>query len=601
MKKYSAYLPKSFCPMLSKSFPRINFEYLQKLINEDESFSLSRSFSSSTNMNENGRVIQLLKTLNATAETKECRIQELEDMLKAQAEYLNKFKGQLLRPKPITSSDLNELLEKNGFQEKVKSMFNEMNEKCQNHLDILQQQLENLQLTKIEPFEVAMKRIREEIGADNSDADEKSIVELVKELKQGYEDKIRNQIRLLEEKRIEKARIIDHLEMMEEKMEKLTMESNQIKEEKDELKEVIKSLTETITEKEENESALKGMIANLKDNLESDQDAIVSLGRDLTGKEQEIETLSQEIENLRRMYDVTSDILQEKQEAVYECKSQLENLWEALAEKENYICDVHLTLENLKNEMEYIQLQNEKYAELMITKDKLLEEMQGKIQHQQAKLLVLENVLNEKGEEVAAVEENLGLCQEALDRLRVQKDNLEIDLDMIQRENAHIRQEKLDLVSSLQTTKQNWHASEETVKDLQISLRQKVIQIERLQNGKNNLVMEIEMLKKEKLVLGEQIREEVTEEFLHSLSMLEENLKAKDQEVELLREVALQNMPPDVERLANGDYEVPNKCASTEVQTEGQQIQAEKPIAPNCDCLHSVLSGGLLGEFGNFI
>ena len=497
MKKYSAYLPKSFCPMLSKSFPRINFEYLQKLVNEDESFSLSRSFSGSMNMNENGRVIQLLKTLNATSQTKEMRIQELEDMLKAQTEYLNKFKGQL-RPKLMDSSDLNELLEKNGFQDKVNSMTNEMSQKYQSQLDILQQSLENLQLMKIEPFEAAIKKIREEIGADSIEDQGKGVAKLVKELKERYEKKIHNHIRALEERRIEKAQIIDHLEMMEEKMENLSLESKQIKEEKDELKQFIKTLTEEISQKEESEAVLKGMISSLKENLESDQDTIVSLGNDLNIKEIEIEALVSEVENLRRIHDETNGVLEEKQDAVKECKHQLENLWEALAEKENYIYNIHNTLDNLQKEMQYIQLQNDKYEELVTTKDKLLEEMKGKIQNQQAKLLVLENVLEEKSQEVAEVEENLNLCQEALDRLRGQKDALEIDLDMIRRENAHIRQEKLDLVSILQATKESGQNSEETIKDLQESLRQKMMQIEGLENGKNNLILEIEMLKNEK-------------------------------------------------------------------------------------------------------
>src|SRR4051812_35609256 len=90
---YQQFLPKSFCPFLSKPFPQLKFESIRRMIDQDLSLTFNENISMRSNSDAD--ILKLLKNLNENIDSKDIKNKELENHTEALELENERLKDQL--------------------------------------------------------------------------------------------------------------------------------------------------------------------------------------------------------------------------------------------------------------------------------------------------------------------------------------------------------------------------------------------------------------------------------------------------------------------------------------------------------------------------
>lgn len=169
LEMYQQYLPKSFCPFLSKSFPQLKFDNIKRIIDQDLGIDLDDNNENNVAADQTSDtdVLSLLKNLNEKLHAKETRNQELENMVQPLTEENEMLKEQL-KQRGFNIANMRRLFGATGFQEKIDEFLESKKTKFTEKLDQMEQKLKTLQDLKTSSLEKLTTQ-RKSTGQDTNE------------------------------------------------------------------------------------------------------------------------------------------------------------------------------------------------------------------------------------------------------------------------------------------------------------------------------------------------------------------------------------------------------------------------------------------------
>lgn len=332
--KYSVYLPKYFCPTLAKSFPSINFDYLQKLVNQDESFLVDEDMVHVSKSHGSGSadVIKILKSFNNSIQAKELKIKELENSLKTTQENLKKFEQHTKQNFDLI--DIGSLMKKYGLEERFTGAMKQFDKECEAKMMKLNQRLDALNLEKIKNLSEILKDIKSEIlGEEGSSEDvetKEGIIELLRGMKQGFKIE-------LDQANESSNALRMQIEDRDANMKRIADEIEEINAQKHDLEAQVDRLDEEMKQMQSQSKYAEYEITGLADQLRTKEDQVIELFQIMQEKERRIADLEAQVKEGEGLLEFTKESCSIGEKIISNCKTQIMNLWETLADKENQI------------------------------------------------------------------------------------------------------------------------------------------------------------------------------------------------------------------------------------------------------------------------
>jgi len=353
--KYSVYLPKYFCPTLAKSFPPINFDYLQKLVNQDESFLVDEDMVHVSKSHGSADVIKILKSFNNSIQAKELRIKELENSLKATQENLKKFEQHTKQNFDLI--DIGSLLKKYGLEERFTGVMNKFDKECEAKMIKLNQRLDALNIEKIKNLHQVLRDIKSEILEGQAhDENTEGILERLREMKQGFKAELGQATENYNHLQAQ-------LEDRDAKMKTIAEEIEEINTQKHELGAQVDRLDDEMKQMASQSKYAEYEITGLADQLRTKEDQVIELFQIMQEKERRIADLEAQVKEGEGLLEFTKESCNIGEKIISNCKTQIMNLWETLADKENQIAQLIKSNNELTAQLEEASKKNEYWLE----------------------------------------------------------------------------------------------------------------------------------------------------------------------------------------------------------------------------------------------
>jgi len=295
------------------------------LVNQDESFLVDEDLVHVSKPHASADVIKVLKSFNNSIQAKELRIKELENSLKATQETLKKFEKQ--NKNNFDLLDVSSLLEKYGLEEKFTCAMKQFDIECEAKMSKINQRIDTLNVEKIKNLQDLIQQIKLEIPCEDSDA---SIIESLRRMKEGYKNE-------LEQSKMIGEDLAAQLLSKDTRMRAIYQEIQEIESQRLYLKAKVDELDQEIMSMRGQDKLAEAEIVDLNDQLRAKEDQVIEFYQIMQQKERRIadlEAQAREGESFVEFAKANSDV---NEQIINNCKTQIMNLWEKLAEKENQI------------------------------------------------------------------------------------------------------------------------------------------------------------------------------------------------------------------------------------------------------------------------
>ena len=277
LEMYQQFLPKSFCPFLSKSFPTLRFENIKRMVDQDLNISLTETVQSFGRPSSEADILKLLKNLNDNLESKDIKNKGLEDNLQLLREENEKLREQL-KQRALNVPNLRKLFGATGFQEKIDDFLNAYKFRFIDKIDQIEKRVKDLQAHKFEPLQMSIGAFVQEVPKSKTQMLVK--LEGLERLREENEFKIASLQSCVEQKEILSKEFADKNEKLESRLEEILKENNILLEEKNLRETEALKLSQQIKKHEKRE----------KDFMQSKDQQSVLLRSDLESTKEELRT-----------------------------------------------------------------------------------------------------------------------------------------------------------------------------------------------------------------------------------------------------------------------------------------------------------------------
>ena len=596
--------------MLAKGFPNINFEYLHKVVNQEESFLVKESSSNDAKTHEAGEVLRLLKSFGSNIETKDAKILELENTLRLQNEEIKKSREEL-KPNNFDKDDISRYLGSINFQEQVDSAIRDVTKKCNEQILSLTGRIDTLQTEKVDALEQMLGEVAQEIRSEIPEGEKKSLKELLKEMRRIAQDRFERLGVELEKKEVEKNQVLIDLRGRESELERLEEEKEALVQEKIKSEEAIAVLTDRVVGMEIVEHNLEQINSYLRKNSEANQEMISSLMKDLETKEIEAKALALEMENQNQLHNMTSDVIDQNNKTIAECKNQIGTLWEKLAENENQTVSLQKKLAIERDLVQVLLQKNDQLEKLISEKDKMLANDHEALMEKEFKVADLMEKLSKNEDALIKAERTLCIANLNLDYLVEQQAEQTHKIEKLAHKNEQLLSEKNNVLKEMGISESEVKALEE--EDFAHLILRKVQELDTLnheyevmKNTREEAQNEVKTLQGERQEMKSALETQNTQnqELAFKVSILEDGLAKKNQEINRLQSVIEEisdaaNSYFSRERISN--QEAKNAQNSEPAQANNTESKEMVNMSVECDMSQNVLTNTLLADFGSFL
>jgi len=271
------------------------------LINQDESFLVDEDLVHVSKPHTSGDVIKVLKSFNNSIQAKELRIKELENSLKATQETLKKFEKQ--NKNNFDLLDISSLLEKYGLEERFTTAMKQFDIDCEAKMSKLNQRIDTLNVEKI-----------------------KNLQEIV----QGYKKE-------LEQSKMMGEDLAAQLHSKDTRLRAINQEIQEIESQRLYLKTKVDELDQEIKTMRSQDKLAEAEIIDLNEQLRAKEDQMIEFYQIMQDKERRIADLEVQVREGESFIEFAKANSNVNEQIINNCKTQIMNLWEKLAEKENQI------------------------------------------------------------------------------------------------------------------------------------------------------------------------------------------------------------------------------------------------------------------------
>lgn len=416
---YQQYLPKSFCPFLSKTFPQLNFESIRRMIDQDVGVDFNDSTSNKGNAESD--MLKLLQNLNNNLETKDNKNKELENLLEEVREENEKLKEQMER-RIFSVTNLRRLLGASGFQEKIDDFLGSYKQKVSEKIDQIEKRVMTLQNDKLDFVNKTLSEHQEKLKLNNENEVEK-ITELETLIKE-KDNEIKSLSELIHEKELANKKLEKHRTDIQNELEESLRKNEAFIEKNKALK---GQQLQLITEKEdliekmkklEQEIASLTQIANELSQKENEEKSKNT--QDLDKKEAELKEAQANLSVMRKEKEKFNDKIREKdgkilqlEKVIMETQKQISihkkenaNLEALGAEKDKKLASVNVSLkkaqtnvEKLTEELKESEKKFKETQESLNVKTKALTETEQKLDALNKEIIDLRSALGDQSKE----------------------------------------------------------------------------------------------------------------------------------------------------------------------------------------------------------
>jgi len=174
LENYQQFLPKSFCPFLSKTFPQLNFDHIRRMIDQDICTEMNDfiQYSNRASNDEAAETLRLIKNLTNNVDTKEKRMNELAESLQKMHEENETLKGQL-KHKLLSVENMRKLLGETNFEERVQEYAVSLRDAFANKISQLEEKVAQLHGEKLSALNKKLGEYKANFSVSNSATNEK--------------------------------------------------------------------------------------------------------------------------------------------------------------------------------------------------------------------------------------------------------------------------------------------------------------------------------------------------------------------------------------------------------------------------------------------